>query len=116
MWNIVLDLIIIAFILFGTFFMFLGALGLVRMPDVYHRMHASTKGVTLGISGLLIAGALALSTHPDANLVNTITKMVLVIAFQFIANPVGAHMLAKAAKVDQAPVWSGSLSDEHHEA
>jgi len=107
-----LDLITVAFIICGVFFMFLAALGLVRMPDVYHRMHAATKGVTLGVVGLLIAGALALSTHPDANIVNIVTKVVLVITFQFIANPVGAHMLAKAAKADNAPIWSGNLSDE----
>jgi multicomponent Na+:H+ antiporter subunit G len=108
----ILNLLTVAFILFGLFFMAVAAVGLVRMPDFYHRMHAATKGVTLGIAGLLVAGAFAMSVHADANPVNIVTKIVLVIIFQFVANPVGAHMLAKAAKLDGAALWKGTLSDE----
>ena len=110
--HIISDILTVIFMAGGLFFMALAALGLVRMPDVYHRMHATTKGVTLGITGLLIAAAITLSNHPDASPIRIITLVSLVIIFSFIANPVGAHLLAKAAHLDGAPVWEGTLRDE----
>ena len=115
MLNFILDLLVIFFLLAGIFFMFVAAFGLIRLPDIYHRMHAATKGVTLGISGLMIAAAIHHAQAPDANVVNIITNVFLVILFQFIANPVGSHLLAKAAKLDNAPIWDGVLSDEEHD-
>jgi len=107
-----LDIVTILFLLSGLFFMFVGAVGIVRLPDVYHRMHAATKGVTLGIAGLLVATAIAMSTLEHASASAIITRVVLVILFQFIANPVGAHLLSKAAHLDGCVPWSGTLSDE----
>jgi len=115
MLNFILDILVIFFLLSGVFFMFVAALGLIRLPDIYHRMHAATKGVTLGISGLIIAAAIHHAQAPDANVVNIITKVILVILFQFIANPIGSHLLAKAAKMDDCPVWEKQLSDEEHD-
>ncbi len=108
----VLDLLTVAALLFGLFFMALAAVGLCRLPDFYHRMHAASKGVTLGVTGLLIAAMFNLSTHQDATVVNIVAKVALVIIFQFVANPVGAHVLAKAAHLDGCPKWEGTLSDE----
>lgn len=115
MLNLLLDILVIVFLLFGIFFMFVAAFGLIRLPDMYHRMHAATKGVTLGISGLMIAAALHHAQAPDANVIKILTEVVLVIMFQFIANPVGSHLLAKAAKLDNCPVWEGQIGDEEHE-
>ena len=112
MTQLVLDLLIVGFLIFGLFFMMVGGLGLLRMPDVYHRMHAATKGVTLGISGMLVAAALALSTVEASSVFRISTTVTMVILFQFIANPVGAHMLAKAAHLDGAPQWKKTLSDD----
>ncbi len=99
----------------GLFFMLVAAIGVARMPDAYHRMHTATKGVTLGITSLMIAAALVMAGESDTDLVALTTKTVLVILFQFVANPVGAHMLAKAAHHDDAPMWAGTLSDELQE-
>ena len=112
MTQLVLDLLIVGFLIFGLFFMMVGGLGLLRMPDVYHRMHAATKGVTLGISSMLVAAALALSTVEASSVFRISTTVAMVILFQFIANPVGAHMLAKAAHLDGAPQWKKTLSDD----
>ncbi len=109
--TILISMTIVALII-GTFFMFVAAVGLVRMPDIYHRMHAATKGVTLGMMGLLIGAAIFFAMQPGANIINILTKVFLVIIFQFIANPVGAHLLSKAAKIDHAPRWHNYLSDE----
>ena len=114
MLNFTLDILTIGFLIFGVFFMFVAAFGLLRLPDVYHRMHAATKGVTLGISGLMIAAAIQHAQAHDANVINIISNVVLVIMFQFIANPVGSHLLAKAAKLDNAPTWEGQIADEEH--
>ena len=111
----ILDLFTVALLVFGVFFMSVGAFGLVRMPDVYHRMHAATKGVTLGIAGMLAAAAVALSTHEHESPFRLVTIVVLVILFQFVANPVGAHMLAKAGHLDGCPRWDKTLSDELEE-
>lgn len=114
-WQMVLDILVVAALLPGVFFMTAAALGLVRFPDIYQRMHAATKGVTLGIICMLIASALALSSLPDANATDILAKVVLVIIFQFISNPVGAHLLAKAAHLDSVAKWNKTLSDELEE-
>lgn len=110
--RMILDLLTVGAMVFGLFFMTLGAVGLWRLPDFYHRVHAASKGVTLGITGFLVAAMFNLSTHQDATVVNIVTKVTLVILFQFVANPVGAHLLAKAAHLDGCPQWEGTLSDE----
>lgn len=110
--QIIIDLLTVAFLLFGLFFMTVGAVGIGRMPDLYHRMHAGTKGVTLGITGLLIAALFSLTTTTEGTPIPVVTKILLVILFQFVANPVGAHLLSKAAHADKCPDWKGTLSDD----
>ena len=75
----------------GLFFMAVTAIGLIRLPDFYARVHASSKTETLGI-GLVLGG---LVLHEGATLVSL--KMVFGLLFIFIANPVAAHVLARSA-------------------
>lgn len=70
---------------------FVAALGVLRMPDVYIRMHASTKAGTLGV--LLIALALVF-IGADAGVVS---KSLAVFAFVLLTAPIGAHLIARAA-------------------
>jgi multicomponent Na+:H+ antiporter subunit G len=109
---IILDLLTVAALIFGLFFMFIGALGLWRLPDLFNRMHAASKPITLGISGMLLAAAFHMGTVEGASLLGVGTRAVLVIVFQFVAAPVAAHMISKAAHMDRAAVWEGTLSDE----
>lgn len=109
---IITNLLTVACLLFGLFFLFVGGLGLVKLPDLYNRIHAASKCVTLGISGFLIAAALGLSLAPDAQPIHIITKVVLVIIFQFVASPVGAHLLGKAAHLDGAHKYRDTITDE----
>ena len=113
--QMIFDLLTVAALLPGVFFMTSAALSMVRMPDVYHRMHGATKGVTLGIICMLLASAFALIMLPEANVFDIATKVALVIMFQFISNPVGAHLLAKAAHLDNATKWHGTIADELEE-
>lgn len=113
--QIIIDLFTIGLVLFGLFFMTVGAIGLVRMPDLFNRMHAATKCITLGLAGMLIAAIIVLPTYAGTDLANTLTTGALVIIFLFIGNPVGAHLLAKAAHLDKSPQWEGTLSDDLRE-
>lgn len=123
-----LDVLTTAALTSGLFFMFIGALGIWRMPDFFNRMHASSKCITLGITGLLLAVVFhlwAVQAGSDlemtgqaqtrlarADAVAAATKALLVVVFQFVAAPVGAHMLARAAHRDGIPLWEKNLSDE----
>lgn len=110
--NAIINLATIWFLLVGLFFMFVGALGVYRMPDVYGRLHANTKSITLGLIGLLIAVMIYLAPREQIEVTSLITRALLVIVFQFVAAPVGAHILSRAAHLDQAPIADETLSDE----
>ena len=75
--------------LIGSIFLFLGALGVVRMPDVFNRMQAGTKATTLGSMLTLLGIGLA---HPD-----WLPKLILLILFVLFTNPVSTHAMARAA-------------------
>ena len=116
---IVFNLLAAATLVLGLFFLFVGAVGVFRLPDAYNRMHAASKSITLGVIGVLLAAVLHLSA-PDrgyayGEAVAAATKAVLVIAFQFVAAPVATHMLAKAAHLDNAPKFRGTLEDDLQE-
>lgn len=80
-------------ILIGAIFTFIGSLGLIRLKDLYTRLHGPTKATTLGVGSLLIASAVYFSTR-DAGIS---LHEILIVLFLFITAPVSAHMLAKAA-------------------
>jgi len=77
------------FLLIGSAFLFLGALGLVRMPDVYNRIQAGTKATTLGILAVLIGIALL---HPT-----WLPKLFLIALFILLTSPVASSTIARAA-------------------
>ena len=80
-------------ILTGAIFTFIGSLGLVRLKDLFTRLHGPTKATTLGVGSLLIASAIFFSTG-DAGIS---LHEVLITLFLFITAPVSAHLLSKAA-------------------
>lgn len=87
----------------GSAFLFLGALGVVRMPDLYNRMQAGTKTTTLG--NILTLGGLGLLVP------GWLPKIVLVIVFVLITNPISSHALARAAHRVGVPLAKGSVVD-----
>ncbi len=90
----------------GAAFALLAGLGLVRMPDVYVRMHAATKAGTLG-AGLVLA---AVAVHFGDWAV--ILRVAAAIAFLLLTAPLAAHMLGRAAYRTGVPLWSQSVADE----
>ena len=86
-----LDLLSAALMMTGVAFAVIAAIGLVRLPDLFSRMHAATKPTTLGLALVLLGAALRVETGGDA------AKLLLVGAFTFLTAPVGAHVLGRSA-------------------
>lgn len=78
-------------IVLGLAFMVITALGMIRLPDFFSRVHAVSKSETLGIALVL----LGLMFHEGVTMVSL--KILLILVFVVIANPVGAHLLTRAA-------------------
>jgi len=96
-----------AFIILGAGFMLLAAAGILRMPDIWMRMHCSTKSATLGIGFMQIA--LAASFLHDLGVV---MRAVITIGFIFQTAPVAAHMIGRAAYLMKIPLWQKTLRNE----
>jgi multicomponent Na+:H+ antiporter subunit G len=90
----------------GSVFMFLAAVGVMRMPDLYTRMHAATKVGTVGVIGVMIAVALHFGE------LGIVTRSLLIIAFFLITAPVAAHMIARSAYLAKTPMWKGTIINE----
>jgi multicomponent K+:H+ antiporter subunit G len=91
--NLMVEILVSLLILIGAGFTFLGSVGLVRLRDLYERLHTPTKATTLGVGSLLIASAVFFSwREPGFSL-----HEILVAVFLFITAPVSAHIIAKAA-------------------
>jgi len=90
----------------GATLALLAGVGVLRMPDVFTRMQASTKASTLGL-GCLLAG-LAIR-HPE---VSFIVRAVSIAAFMMLTSAVAAHIIARAAALSGTPLWEGTLIDE----
>lgn len=84
------EIILLLLVLSSGFFFAVGTLGLLRMPDVFTRMHASTKCDTLG-AGLALLGV---AVYAGISVISV--KAILIIAFIWITNPTAAHIIAKA--------------------
>jgi len=100
------DLIVSILIVLGGGFAAIAGLGLLRLPDVLIRMHASTKAGTLGV-GLIVLGV---SVHFTNSLV--ITKALLIIAFLLLTAPVAAHLIGRAAYRRKIPLWDRTVYDD----
>lgn len=93
-------------LLVGSAFSLVAAFGIVRMPDVYTRMHAATKAGVLG-AGLVLLGAAAV-TGSGAVLL----RAVATIAFLVLTAPVASHLIARAALHAGTPLWDGTIRNE----
>jgi len=81
-----------ALLLVGALFTLVGAIGLLRFPDFFMRLHAPTKAATLGVGGMLLAGMVLAWWQGETGL-----QALLITLFLFVTAPVSANLLAKAA-------------------
>jgi multicomponent Na+:H+ antiporter subunit G len=90
----------------GAFFVLVAALGVLRLPDVFMRMHAGTKAGTLGAGLVLVAAAFVFGELGVA------VKSVVVFVFLLLTAPVAAHVLGRAAYYDRAELWDRTHHDD----
>ncbi len=76
----------------GALFVLVGAIGMVRFPDFYMRLHAPTKASTLGLGGLLLASSVDAWLRGEPALAEA-----LIALFVFLTAPVSANLMAQAA-------------------
>ncbi len=94
-------------IIIGAVFLFLGALGVIRMPDVYNRMQAGTKATTLGALSVIMGVGVY---HPA-----WIFKTGIISLFILLTNPVSSNSLARAAHNSGIKLVEGSVVDRYRE-
>ena len=105
--STLLDWIVAALVLVGAAFSLIGSLGLLRMPDIFTRLHGPSKATTIGIGSMLVTSALYMSFRgPGLSLHEFMISL-----FIAITTPVSSHLLAKAARHRRLPGsegWSNS--------
>ncbi|MCR4962587.1 MAG: monovalent cation/H(+) antiporter subunit G [Firmicutes bacterium] len=106
----ILSIAIAICIVGGCLFLFCGALGIIRFPDVYCRMHAATMGLLLGMSGLMLA--LILFFAGEGNTGSLIARCLLTLLFICLTNPIGSHYMAKNAYRAGIPLWEQTVEDQ----
>jgi multicomponent Na+:H+ antiporter subunit G len=84
--------VIAALLVVGTFFLLVGTIGLLRLPNVYNRMHATSKAATLGASSILLANVVYYGPGGAG-----LTSLVGIL-FLFLTAPTGAHVVSRAAQ------------------
>lgn len=97
------------FMLVGLAFDLLGCIGLVRLPDVYNRLQAATKCVTLGTCMILFGVFLHLLGREN----DAAVKALLCAIFILLTSPVAAHALARGAHISGVRLWEKSLIDRY---
>ena len=98
----VIDIIGIGFLVVGAVFFIAGSVGVVRLPDVYTRLHAVTKADNLGL-GFVIIG---LSVWAESWVV--VAKMVLIWGLVIVAGATAGHLVAESARMAKIVPWRKS--------
>ena len=100
------EIIILFVVSLGAIFIFLAAIGLLRMPDLFLRISVTTKAATLGVGLLLLGTALYFKE------ISTTTRAIAIIIFLFLTAPIGAHLIGRASYFIGIPLWKNSKIDE----
>lgn len=80
------------FVLLGSFFLLVGTIGLIRLPNVYNRLHATSKSTTLGAASMFVAGFVYFGGQGVA------LESLVAIVFLFITAPTGGHLISRSAR------------------
>ena len=99
--------VVIILCVVGLFFSLSGAVGILRMPDVYTRVQCSSKTITMGALPLLVALVVAEGPVSPYG-----SRALIVAALLLIVNPLASHALVRAAYKTGVPMWSGAVTDE----
>ena len=100
------EVLAILLLALGSALMLLAGVGIMRMPDLFTRMHVATKSATLGVGCIILAVAIHFGD------LGVFTRALLVILFFLLTAPVGAHLLGRAGYIVGVPLWAGTKWDE----
>jgi multicomponent Na+:H+ antiporter subunit G len=107
MMEVVQQCVAAMLVVVGSIFALTASIGLLRLPDLYTRMHAASKAGTLGSCVMLIA----LAVYADDLAVAT--RALGGVFFFLLTSPVSAHLLAKAAHASGLALWQHSVVDDY---
>lgn len=103
-----IEIITSLLVLIGVFFIVAGSIGLIRLPDVYNRLHAATKSATVGVASIVLASFLFMGMTTGVYS----GKKILTILFIFLTAPVAGQMISRAAYQVGVNLWEKSVLDE----
>lgn len=86
----------------GTLIMLIAAIGMLRMPDLYMRMQAATKGSALAAT-LVFLGAFVYFLEPPV-----VARVLAAIVFLFMTLPIAAHLISRASYLTGVQIWQGT--------
>jgi multicomponent Na+:H+ antiporter subunit G len=105
-----MEWLIFSVLILGALFVLISAIGLLRLPDLYMRMHATTKTTSMGVT-LILAGIIM--AYPEVTIV---IKGLLIIIFIYLTAPLGTHMISKAGHLLNIKKWDRYVEDDMEEA
>lgn len=94
------------FLLGGAAVALVAAIGVVRLPDAFLRMHAATKAGMVGTGMILLGAGFAFGT-PEGWM-----RVALILVFLLVTTPVASHALGRAAYIGGTPMWAGTVTDQ----
>lgn len=100
-----IEVLVSVFVLFGASLMLLASIGIIRLPDLPTRMHASTKSGALGTSMIMVGVALAFTETVVT------ARAMAIISFIVLTSPVAAHVIGRAGYFVGVPLWDGTVKD-----
>lgn len=105
--SLLIEILASLLLLIGGLFAFAAGFGVLRLPDLYVRMHASTKAGTLG--AMLVMAAVALFFLDGG----VAMRALVIVIFLLLTAPVAAHLIGRAAYRSGVPLWERSVVDEY---
>lgn len=100
------EIIIIILVVGSVFFTVVGALGILRLPDLYTRAHAASKADTLGAGFGIAAVAVSFGVSTAA------FKAILLLVFLYVTSPTAAHAISRAAYDQGVEPWEAEEGSE----
>ncbi|KYG33407.1 monovalent cation/H(+) antiporter subunit G [Alkalihalobacillus trypoxylicola] len=104
----VIEIIVSFFVMIGALFSLLAGLGIIRLQDVYSRIHAAAKSATLGVMSVMLGTFLYFLLGQG----EYVGKILLTILFVFITAPVAGLMMGRSAYNAGVPLWEKSVQDD----
>lgn len=100
------DILVALSMMSGALFMLLASIGVLRMPDLPMRMHATTKAGALG-AGLIMLGVAIYFASSEVT-----ARVLAIIGFIMLTAPVAAHVIGRAGYFVGVPLWDKIIQDD----